>query len=114
MSKKIDQLIRNYVNTSNLHMEVENLPPLPGSDAPMPEELPVDHEPEQEIVHNMTDETWVTAVKTMIELLSYGLHAEDDAIHRDPIAKWLKMKDDIDKDTAWDIVEEIDEFLANE
>jgi len=58
----------------------------------------------------------VSSVKTMLELLSYGLHADDDVIHRNPISKWLRMRTDdgINKDNALDILQQIDDFLRAE
>jgi hypothetical protein len=112
MANKIDNIISDYVKNSKLLVTEADLPELPEV-APVtePEVAPVTADPE---MHDMTGEAYVTAVKTMIELLSYGLHAEDDAIHRDPVAKWLREKDKIDNKTAWGIVKEIDDFLANE
>ena len=114
MPKKVDDIIAAYAENNDLLIEAEGLPELPPVETPVktPVETPVET-PEPE-VKTMTDESWVTAVKTMIELLSYGLHAEEDAIHRKPIADWLKMKDEIDKENAWDVVQQIDTFLANE
>ena len=117
MPKKVDNIIAEYAQSYDLQLEQpEGLPPLPGEPpiegGGMPPVAPV-AEPAPE-PKTMTDESWVTAVKTMIELLSYGLHAEDDAIHREPIAKWLKMKEEINKENAWEVVQQIDTFLANE
>ena len=118
MSNKVNNIIREYIDNSGLI--VEALPPLPDEGGEPAAAAAASPDPEaaagtaedQQPAHNMTDEAYVTAVKTMIELLSYGLHSEPDAIHRDPVAKWLRNKDNISKETAWDTLEEIDLFLA--
>ena len=114
MAKNVDSVIADYLKTTNLQIEQE-LPPLPApegevalpaADTPAPA-------PEPE-VKTMSDEAYVSAVNSMIELLSYGLHADEDAVHRDPIAKWLKMKNEISRENAFEIAQQIDDFLANE
>ena len=110
MAKNVDTVIANYLETTNLQLEVDELPPLPVEE---PIQEPVAGAPASEI-KTMSDEAYVSAVNTMIELLSYGLHADEDVIHRDPIAKWIKMKNEISKENAFDIAQEIDDFLAIE
>lgn len=122
MANKIDQLIRKYAKDSDLIIEQPDLPPLPdipgpaGAPQPSGPSLPVDSPPpdKETKVVELAPEALVTAVKTMIELLSYGLHAGEDAVHRDPIAKWLKTKNEIDDENAWDVLDEINDFLATE
>tara|TARA_Y100000310_G_C20702883_1_gene831608 strand:- start:1448 stop:1828 length:381 start_codon:yes stop_codon:yes gene_type:complete len=125
MSKSINNIIARYTALNDIQLdEAEGLPPLPDAPAGDPAAAgppPIDPmggmspmpQPEPE-VKTMSDEAWVSSVKTMIELLSYGLNADEDVAHRAPVSKWLKMKDEIDKENAFDIAEEIDEFLANE
>ena len=116
MAKNVDNVIADYLKTTNL--QLEQLPELPSvEDEVVPPADPAAVEPapapEPEL-KTMSDEAYVSAVNSMIELLSYGLHADEDAVHRDPIAKWLKMKNEISKENAFEIAQQIDDFLANE
>lgn len=125
MSNKVDKLISNYLDQSGL--QLEQLPPLPLPDqaADVPGAPPADvnqpapavpvTEPE-EVEVEVAGADVVSSVKTMLELLSYGLHADDDVIHRNPISKWLRMRTDdgINKDNALDILQQIDDFLRAE
>lgn len=115
MESKLDKLISKY-SVGPLHEAEGDLPELPPVGAPpvgmspAPIETPA---PEPE-VREMSDEAYVSAVKTMIELLSYGLNAPEDVAHQEPVVNFLKMKDEVDKNNAFEVLQQIEDFLAQE
>lgn len=120
MSNKVNQVISNYLKESDLQLEALPDLPLPDqADMPMDQPAPMAAPPaapakeEPEVV---AGPDLVSAVKTMIELLSYGLHADEDVLHRDPVAKWLQLRTDdgINEDNAYDILQQINNHLGTE
>ena len=117
MSDKTNDVLKKYLELNKLDTKLytEQTPggPAPGiepMDAP-PAVPPTPVEPE---VKTMSDEAFVSAVKTMIELLSYGINAPESVLHRDPVADLIKMKNDITQENAYDILEKLEELLATD
>ena len=116
MLNKTNDVLRTYLELNNLdadlYTEAElGQPPLQSAD---PAPVPAAVEPAPVETKTMSDEAFVSAVKTMIELLSYGINAPESVLHRNPVAKIIKMKNEVTQDNAYDVLDEIENLLATD
>lgn len=116
MESKLDNLISKY--STGLVQEQDGLPTLPplpaDTGAVTPTGPPVTEPAPKEVEVEVAGPDLVNTVKTMLELLSYGLSADEGAHLQQPIANFLKLKDNIDDKNALKVIEDIENFLAQE